>query len=131
MIQRRDNAVVALHDMRGMRARPLSALSPQQRQYWTGFEEWFAEQVARWGTSDQNAVTTVERFFKSLADTLKAIFKAAAQKFNLPYEPSKAMGDWLNLFHTDAQPFAQDGVRRDARANAVFELVHLLGDPAE
>lgn len=109
MVQRRDNAVVALHNMRRFNStKTLADTSPQQRQYWTSFEEWFAEQVARWATSNEKPITTVEKFFKSLADQLRSIFKAAAEKFNLPFEPAKAMSDWLNSFHTDAQPFAQD-----------------------
>lgn len=109
--QTRDNAVVAFYNMRRWGGtQSLDQQSPSKRQYWMSFEEWFAEQVARWGTSNQVATTTVERFFKNLGKTLERIFRAAAQKFQLPYEPAKAMNDWLTSFHTEGQPFAQDTV---------------------
>lgn len=110
-VVKRDNAVVAYHNTRRMREgnpATIGMLSPQQRQYWTGFEEWFAEQVARWATTDRKPLALVEKFFHGLAQKMLQILKLAADKFNLPFEPSKAMNDWLNSFLTDVQPFAQD-----------------------
>ena len=111
LIRTRDNAVVALQNMRRVIGSPENTIdrqTPDKRQYWVSFEEWFAEQVARWGTSSEPALTTVEKFFKNLGTTLRNIFKAASENFGLSFEPSKAMSDWLNSFHTDAQPFAED-----------------------
>jgi len=115
-IQRRDNAVIALFQTRGKWTNSagyttqFNDLNPQQRQYWAGFEEWFAEQVARWATSDARPVTMVDKFFKNLAVALRLILKAAREKFGLPFEASKAVSDWLNSFHADVPPFAEDAV---------------------
>lgn len=111
MIMTRDNAAVAFFNMRNFDPNStLDTRSPAQRQYWVSFEEWFAEQTARWATSQEPAFTTVEKFFKGLGQLLRTVFKAANQKFGLSFEPTKAMANWLNSFHTDAQPFAQDTV---------------------
>lgn len=109
LIQARDNAVIAYYNTRNFHeATTLNQMgSPEERQYWMEFEEWFAEQVARWATSAEKPLSTVEKFFKQLATTLKEIFAAAANKFGLSFEPSKAMADWLDSFHK-SQPFAQD-----------------------
>lgn len=109
LIQARDNAVIAYYNTRNFTEdRTLNQMgSPEERQYWMEFEEWFAEQVARWATSAEKPLSTVEKFFKQLATTLKEIFAAAANKFGLSFEPSKAMADWLDSFHK-SQPFAQD-----------------------
>lgn len=115
-IARRDNAVVALHNTRQTSGDPrntLDAMSPQKRQYWTGFEEWFAEQVARWATSTVKPLTTVERFFKGLGLEIAKMFQTARAKFGLEFTPAKAMDDWLNSFHTDAAPFAENIVTQN------------------
>lgn len=106
LIQQRDNAVVAFFNTR--RISPDTELkTPAQRQYWAGFDEWFAEQVARWATTNQKPLTVVERFFKGLGNLLKQIMFAASKRFGGSFEPNKAMADWLNSFHTDAQPMAE------------------------
>lgn len=109
LIQARDNAVIAYYNTRNFNETRTRAdfTNPSERQYWVEFEEWFAEQVARWATSSEKPLSTVEKFFKHLAETLKDIYKAAAAKFGLSFEPTKAMSDWLNTFHKTA-PFAQD-----------------------
>jgi hypothetical protein len=51
-------------------------LSPERREYWLGFEEWFAENVARWMTTDAKALTKVDRLFKSVANALRKMYDA-------------------------------------------------------
>ncbi len=110
LVARRDNAVVAYHNTRQMS--PTSTRdqqgSPQQRQYWVSFEEWFAEQTAKWATTDIVPLSTVEKFFRGLGHKIVDALEAARAKFGLPFTPAKAMSDWLNSFHTDAAPFAED-----------------------
>jgi hypothetical protein len=45
--------------------------------YWMSFEEWFAEQVARFGTTDAETLGTVTKFFKNVSNALKRVFDAA------------------------------------------------------
>lgn len=113
LTNRRDNAVIALHKTRSMgTGNPTAEIkTPSERKYWMGFEEWFAEQVARWATTDQKPLSLVEKFFSGLGKTLKNIFQQAAAQFGLPFEPTKVMSDWLNSFHTDSEPFAEGTVK--------------------
>lgn len=131
LVQTRDNAVIAYYNTRkfGEATTRADFKSPDQRQYWVEFEEWFAEQVARWATSRDKPLSTVEKFFKSLAETLKDIYRAAAAKFGLSFEPVKAMGDWLDTFHHTA-PFAEDIATQTKVETTVENAPHMGPDEA-
>lgn len=106
LINRRDNAVIAYENTRQFR--PGQTLeNTGKRKYWMHFEEWFAEQTARWATSTVKPLTTVEKFFKSVSESILKILEAATRKFGLSFEATPAVAGWLNSFHTDAQPFAE------------------------
>ena len=109
VIERRDNAVVAFYKMRthGEDASNIEIKTPAQRKYWMGYEEWFAEQVARWATSQVKPLSLVEKFFSGLGKKIASVFKQASAHFGLSYEPAKAMNDWLNSFHIESEPFAE------------------------
>ena len=74
----------------------LSQLSADQLVYWKGFEEWFAEQVAKWATLSEPALSHVEKFFKGMADVLRAMLKAASDMFGMQYEPVTEMKAFLD-----------------------------------
>lgn len=78
-----------------------------KRQYWVSFEEWFAEQVARWATTNSAPLTTVEKFFSGIAKTLMRMWAKASDVFNLPFQPAAAVADYLNTFHHNP-PFADE-----------------------
>lgn len=42
---------------------------------WFDFDEWMAEQFVRWATSDAKPFTIVEKYFKSVADKIKNVFR--------------------------------------------------------
>ena len=78
--------------------RKLGTLAPDRVEYWTGFSEWFAEQVAKWATTSDKPLSHVERFFKGLADKLRALLKAASERFGFQYEPNKELKAFLDSF---------------------------------
>ena len=41
------------------------------QEYWKSFDEWFADQVSRWVTTQREPLNVVERFFKNLANRLR------------------------------------------------------------
>ena len=65
--------------------------------YWTGFPEWFAEQVSKWATSDKAPLSVVDRFFKKLADILRNFFVGEHAKFL----PDANVAEWLNSLGTN------------------------------
>ena len=99
MVRRlRDNAISlttgarAMHD--GYR---LSDLDPKSKDYFLGFEEWFAEQVAKYMTTDTKPLGIVGQFFKKLAnkitDMLKRFWKLEGPGAG---KPSDAVRDFLD-----------------------------------
>jgi hypothetical protein len=107
--QLRDNAVVNYFGMRGSlggetASTPLYALSPQHREYWSSFDEWFAEQVAQWATTAPKAGNIVERFFKQLGTTLKILFQRTQERFGYAMEPAAEVREWLDSFIKTAPP---------------------------
>lgn len=74
----------------------MSHLSPKQQEYWMGFDEWFAEQTARWATTSDKPLSTVDRFFSALGKALRAVVETARKQFGLPFEPTKEMKGYLD-----------------------------------
>ena len=67
------------------------AMSSQLSSYWHSFDEWFADQTARWATTTDKPLTIVEKFFARLGQAFKRFYKV-----NREYLPSKTMHDWLD-----------------------------------
>jgi hypothetical protein len=86
--------IESLRPMRIQRLTPAPAgksaseLSP----YFRSFGEWFADQVARWATTQKKPVSVVEKFFKKLADKLKTFFVGTRAR----YAPTKTVSEWLD-----------------------------------
>jgi hypothetical protein len=72
--------------------------------YWQSFGEWFADQVARWATTQEKPLTAVDKFFKKLADTLRRFFTGARSKF----APSQEVAEWLNSLQDTMPPSATE-----------------------
>lgn len=51
-------------------------MSSGNQAYWLGFSEWFADQTARWATSEEKPLTIVDEFFKKIADAYRSIVRA-------------------------------------------------------
>lgn len=98
LLKRRDNAIIMGYGMRGKENIPLYAMNNKDREYWAGFDEWFAEQVARWATTDAKPLGVVERFFSRLGQRIRAVVKAARDHFGLPFNAPQEMANWLNSF---------------------------------
>ena len=60
--------------------------------YWSSFSEWYADQVARWATTQEKPLSVVSKFFKRLADKLKSFFVGEREQFL----PNKTVSQWLN-----------------------------------
>lgn len=109
LMKLRDNYLVNYYNMRThplargpkgfpqFSSTPLSKLSPEKRTYWLGFEEWFAEQVARHFTTSQPVLSAVDRFFKSLANQLKLVYQAFKRQFaGISTTPDAWIAGWLD-----------------------------------
>jgi len=75
--------------------------------YARGFNEWFANNVARWAITDKKPVSIVEKFFKSVADSLKKLVKTLSAD---RYMPAQSVADFLNKMGPDKDPKPKRGV---------------------
>ena len=74
----------------------------QTSAYWRSFGEWFADQVARWATTQDKPLGVVDRFFKRLADRLRTFFLGERSKFL----PTASVTRWLDSLAKDVPPAA-------------------------
>lgn len=58
---------------------PVDVISSEYLAYYTSFPEWFADQVAKWTTTDAKPVSVVEKFFAGLAKMWERLAKAFLQ----------------------------------------------------
>lgn len=87
---------------------PLSDLTPKSRAYILHFEEWFAEQVAKWATTSEKPLSRVEKFWKSLGISVrKLVEKFRGERKNAP-EAHPVMQQWLDSLIGDQGKFAHD-----------------------
>lgn len=102
-ITQRDNFISAYFNVRRIGEQNLLNMAPEQRQYWLGFEEWFAEQVAKWMTTDEKPLNFVDRFFSALGKQIREIYAAFRMKFGLAARPEQLVADWLNSLIEEPQ----------------------------
>lgn len=100
--------------------------TPQQQRYWFGFNEWFADNVARWATTDQKPLSIVDKFFSSLGQRIRDVIREVRRLFGgkEKFEAAPAMRDWLNSFMKEGDFFGPEvathahlqGLLKNARA---------------
>jgi hypothetical protein len=63
----------------GLKAEKLTA-------YWKSFGEWYADQTAKWATTQEKPLTVVEKFFSKLGAAMKAFYAKLRNGKHLPNE---------------------------------------------
>ena len=54
--------------------------------YWRSFNEWYADQVSRWATTNEKPISVVEKFFARLGRAMREFFGNVKNKRYLPNE---------------------------------------------
>lgn len=108
----RDNAISQETGARNLRMAdgsmqdqiPLSELTRGSSEYMRSFQEYFAEQVAKWATTSDKALSKVDKFFKALGTQIrKLIENFTGRKSRTEAEATPAMQKWLDsLIDQDA-----------------------------
>ncbi len=80
--------------------------------YWLSFPEWFADNVSRWASTDAKAIGVVEKFFQSLAKTMRAFVQAVT---GVQFAPASTVADFLNKMGP-ADPVMWQGLIADRKA---------------
>jgi hypothetical protein len=71
----------------------LSKLSAQDKKYWLGFDEWFADNVSRWATTADKPLTITEKFFSRVGQMMRDLVAVVTGR---KFPPNKAVADFLN-----------------------------------
>lgn len=111
LMLRRDNAITGFYNMNRYAETPMLSMTPERQKYWSGMEEWFAEQVARWATTSAKPLSSVDRFFFDLGTRIRAVTSLFRDRMGLTSDlPAIEMKQWLDSMMTDVAPFAADRV---------------------
>ncbi|MEX2600448.1 MAG: hypothetical protein WD355_02290, partial [Balneolaceae bacterium] len=99
---------------------PIETLTPESREYLLDFQEWFADNTARWFTSNAKPQSIVEKFFSDLASMLKKLF---AKIKGDGYYPAKSVENLLDsLVYRDMNYMAsKQNAVSIARMNELIE----------
>jgi hypothetical protein len=73
--------------------------------YWSSFTEWFADNTSKWATTEEKPVSVVEKFFKAIADKLRAL---VAEVTGREYVPARSVAKFLNAMGP-ANPVVWEG----------------------
>jgi hypothetical protein len=68
-------------------------------QYRSSFAEWFADEVAKWATTNAKPKSLIEKFFTEIAAKLKKLWNAVSENF----APNETLATWLDSI-TDVSP---------------------------
>lgn len=85
----------------------LNDLVPEQRIYWLSFDEWMAEQAAKWMTTAEKPLSVVDKFFSALGRKLRELYQFWSLRFGDIGKPEKFVAEWLDslMTETDVQSF--------------------------
>jgi len=73
----------------------LAAVDMSDRSYWFGFNEFFADSMARWAQTSEQPMTVMDRFFSRIAQAYRKIVSKLTGKEHLPEPELKAFFDRL------------------------------------
>ena len=73
----------------------VSELSKKEQEYLLKFEEWFADNVAKWTVTDAKPRSLIDSFFKYVADLLKDLWSGLTKEVNKPEESIQVYMDRL------------------------------------
>jgi hypothetical protein len=83
--------------------------------YWSSFTEWFADNTSKWATTEAKPVSVVEKFFKAIADKLRAL---VAEVTGRDYVPARSVAKFLNAMGP-ANPVVWEGFPTAAKSSGM------------
>lgn len=75
--------------------------------YWRSFSEWFADNVAKWATTDEVPNSVVARFFAKIAAAYRRMLERLGAKGLLP---DQSVSEFLNARISEAAPAAKQSL---------------------
>lgn len=89
--------------------------------YWRSFAEWFAEQGARWATTDLKPLTIVDRFFAGVGKRIRTIIERLWRGAGVTFDPVPAMREFMNSFMTDVDAGAFASIYQKIAVQGILE----------
>jgi len=90
---------------------PATKISEQHRTYLRSFDEWFADNVARWATTRAEPLSLVEKFFMRLATEIRKLHTKLTGKYKDNGEPAPSIEEFIKFVYgpdgVSAEPTAQ------------------------
>ena len=93
-VARRDSAASGAYRYIG--DGPIYALNPLTRKYWLSYDEFLAEQFAKWGTTRERPVSVAEKWLKRVGRQLKKAFDLLLLRFGVRAYPNETFANWLD-----------------------------------
>jgi hypothetical protein len=111
----------------GSRVRIAEAGMPaaQMNAYWKSFEEWYADQTARWAVSNEKPVSAIDKFFASLGRALRKFYNTLRGQ---GYLPNETFAQYLNSVTSNVDLSSIDAA---PRVSTVFEAKSEAGKAEE
>jgi hypothetical protein len=70
----------------------------QMHPYWTGFNEWFADNVSRWASTSEKPLSITEKFFAKVAQMMRDLVATVTGR---KYPPAKTVAAYLDSMGPD------------------------------
>jgi len=80
----------------------LDGLTADERQAVLSFNEWFADNVAKWADTSAKPKSVVERFFADVAAAIKALLRSFKLRTGQNYEATGAVADFMDALVNQA-----------------------------
>ena len=95
---------------------PSKGIDRSDLKYHLSFEEWFADNVARWAMTAARPLSVVERFFHDIAEKMRMLWQSARDKGFLPNENLKQFIEKsLYLHEADVEPSTKTETVREQK----------------
>jgi hypothetical protein len=87
--------------------------------YWRSFNEWYADQTAKWATTSEKPLNVVEKFFSRLGKALRNFYNRAKNSGYLPTETFKQYMD-SQVAKVDLNPVSEKNVKPISEQGTLF-----------
>jgi hypothetical protein len=77
---------------------PEGKTAAQMHPYWTGFNEWFADNVSRWASTSEKPLSITEKFFAKVAQMMRDLVAVVTGR---KYPPAKTVAAYLDSMGPD------------------------------
>jgi len=98
---------------------PENKTAEEMRSYWTSFNEWFADNVSRWASTNEKPLSVTEKFFSKVAQMMRDLVAVVTGR---KYPPAKTVEKFLNDMGPDDAKLWLTGKDEIAKPSTLAEF---------